>query len=219
MHGICRKFLELKELSSLPEIQEGGKLPFYLSGVSEVSRAIFAAALQQKEQRPLLVVCAEEAAAENYVRDLEALGEEPVLQLGSREFTFFRADAVSRQEEQKRLQALYRMQEGFTVTVATIEGLRQRCIPPETLRAAALTYRAGQEVKIEDLLDALLRIGYEQAEQVEGPGQFSHRGGILDVFPPQTLLRFGLNSGAMKSIHCPTLIFSRSGGPSPARPA
>lgn len=182
MHGICRKFLELKELSSLPEIQEGGKLPFYLSGVSEVSRAIFAAALQQKEQRPLLVVCAEEAAAENYVRDLEALGEEPVLQLGSREFTFFRADAVSRQEEQKRLQALYRMQEGFTVTVATIEGLRQRCIPPETLRAAALTYRAGQEVKIEDLLDALLRIGYEQAEQVEGPGQFSHRGGILDVF-------------------------------------
>lgn len=182
MHILCKKFFELKEISSLPEIMEKGQLPCYLSGMSEVHRAVFAAALQQQKKRPILVLCSEETVSEILARDIAAILDGPVLLLGSREFTFFRADAVSRQAEQHRLQTLYQMMEGFAVTVASIEGIRQRCIPPEILKDSALSYRVGQEVRVEDILDGLVRIGYEQAEQVEGPGQFSRRGGILDVF-------------------------------------
>ena len=51
--------------------------------------------------------------------------------------------------------------------------------------SAVVTIAAGEEAPLEDLAQRLTRAGYERCIQVEGTGQFSVRGGILDVFPPQ----------------------------------
>ena len=52
------------------------------------------------------------------------------------------------------------------------------------MERAAFTVRDGESCPPEDLEDALLRCGYLRCEQVEGPGQFARRGGILDFFSP-----------------------------------
>ena len=61
----------------------------------------------------------------------------------------------------------------------------QFTVPPETLDANSFTLKPGDTMPVEALTEKLLRAGFARASQVEGPGQFAVRGGILDIFPPQ----------------------------------
>ena len=68
--------------------------------------------------------------------------------------------------------------------VCTVSGLLLRAMPKEKLLQAAFEIRDGSSLPPEDAEDALLRCGYLRTAQVEGPGQFSRRGGSLDFFSP-----------------------------------
>ncbi len=69
----------------------------------------------------------------------------------------------------------------------SVSGLLQRTIPAQTLLKAAFVIEDGGSYAMEDVEDALLRCGYGRCTQVEGPGQFAIRGGILDFFSPADL--------------------------------
>lgn len=69
--------------------------------------------------------------------------------------------------------------------VASVQAAVQRTMPPEALKAAIVSLATGETAPLDELAQSLTRAGYERCVQVEGTGQFSIRGGILDVFPPQ----------------------------------
>ena len=185
MELLIKQILTNKEVAALPSLLESGGLPALISGLSAVHRANLAAALRLETGLPLAVLCPDDTAAENMARDLEAMLERPVVSLGMRDFTFYAAEAASRQAEQKRLAALYALKKGRAeILTVSVTGLLQRTLPPETLDQAAFTLEAGGSYQPEDVEDALLRCGYSRCEQVEGPGQFARRGGILDFFSP-----------------------------------
>ena len=183
MKTISLAILENKNLSPLPGAVEGGALPALVSGLGPVHRANLAAALRFRTERPLFVVAPDDTAAETMAADLRSLLSEPVTVIGSREFTFYGSESVSRQSEQKRLMALddlYGRRTG--AAVCTVAALLQRAMPPSAASRAGFTLRPGQTMAPEDVIDGLLRAGYRSADQVEGPGQFAHRGGILDIW-------------------------------------
>lgn len=181
---LLQTFFDNPEAAALPAPEESGRLPALVSGLSAVHRAHFIAALGARTGRPVAVICPDDAAAEALAGDLLAFtGEAPAV-LASREFTFFPADAVSRQGEQRRIAALRALLDRPAFVLVTAQGLLQRTMPPETLRRAAFSIKDGATLAPEDAEDALLRCGYVRAGQVEGPGQFSRRGGILDFFSP-----------------------------------
>ena len=185
MKLLVNQIFENKEAAALPGLLESGGLPALVSGLSAVHRANLAAGLRLKTGAPLFVLCPDDTTAENFANDLRSMLGEEVTCLGMRDFTFYSTEAASRQAEQKRLAALVTLAEGRSaVTVASIPGLLQRTIPPETLRRAAFEIDAGGSYPIEDVEAALLRCGYTRTEQVEGAGQFARRGGILDFFSP-----------------------------------
>jgi len=185
MKKLISLFFENKEAAALPLLPESGRLPALVSGLSAVHRAHLGAALRQALERPLFVICPDDTAAENMARDLRSLLGEEVAGIGLRDFVFYPAEAVSRQAEQRRVRAFFALRTGQAqVAVASVSGLLQRTIPPETLAQAAFELRDGGACAIEDAEDALLRCGYTRTEQVEGPGQFARRGGILDFFSP-----------------------------------
>ena len=175
-----------KESASLPELLEGGGLPALYSGLSDVHRAHLTAWAASVTDLPVWCVCPDDASAEHFARDLSALLGTPVPVLTGREFTFTAADAVSRQEEQKRLGVLYALtgEDAPRAVVCTASALLQRTIPPETLRDAAFTLTAGGACDLEEAEKRLLLCGFQRTDQVAGPGQFSRRGGILDFFTP-----------------------------------
>ena len=185
MNILLEQFFENREAAALPGLLESGGLPALVSGLSAVHRANLAAGLRGKTGRPIFVLCPDDTAAENMARDLEAMLGEEALCLGMRELSLFPAEAVSRQAEQKRISALYALAEGRApVAVASVSGLIQRSLPKERLLSAALRIEGAVTLPMEQAEAALLRCGYERTEQVEGPGQFSRRGGILDFFSP-----------------------------------
>ena len=93
--------------------------------------------------------------------------------------------AASRQWEHQRLEVLAQLHQGACpLLVATVEGLLQRTMPPAVFAAHCRQLTVGQVCQLEELSDFLARAGYTRCDQVEGVGQFSLRGGILDVFSP-----------------------------------
>ena len=185
MNTLFHQILNHKEAAALPPLLESGGLPALISGLSPVHRANLAAALRASLDRPLFVVCPDDTAAEAMARDLSSMLGEEVTTLLMRDFVFYPAEAVSRQSEQKRLAALYRLARGeAAVAVASVSGLMQRTLPPAALLGAALVVDDGGSLPPETLEEALHRCGYARCEQVEGPGQYARRGGILDFFSP-----------------------------------
>ena len=185
MNILFRQILNNKEASALPGLRESGGLPALISGLSAVHRANLAAALAEAPEEKLFVICPDDTAAENFAVDLRAMLGEEVPVLGMREFTFYPTEAASRQAEQSRIAVLYSLaKENARIHVASVPGLLQRTIPPEVLLRAAFEIRSDSTCLPEDLEDALVRCGYSRAEQVDGPGQFARRGGILDFFSP-----------------------------------
>ena len=161
-----------------------GKSPLALSGLAAVHRAHLAAALHKDTGRPLVVVCADEGEARRAAGDLAAFTGAEVPLLPARDFQFH-PGAASRQWEHQRLAVFAALDQGdCPVLAATVEGLMQRTLPPDRFRAVCRTLSVGQVCNLDDLTDFLVSAGYTRCDQVEGAGQFSLRGGILDVFSP-----------------------------------
>ena len=178
-------FFENREAAALPGLLESGGLPALVSGLSAVHRAHLSAALAAHAGRPLFVICPDDTAAENMARDLGAMLGEDCAVLEAREWSMYPTLAVSRQAEQKRIAALYALQSGAArIAVASVTGLLLRTLPPAALAQSAFVIDSDGSCDIDCAEQALLRGGYSRCDQVEGPGQFARRGGILDFFSP-----------------------------------
>ena len=174
-----------KNINLLPEYVEGGALPALIVGPGKTSRANIAAGLRLKTGRPLFIICSDETAAENFRRDIELFLNEQCEMLFSRDMNFYGAEGVSRDSEQKRIKTLFSLVNNRApVVICTVTGLLQRTMPPKTLSAASLTIEDGTNCPPEKVEEALISCGYNRCAQVEGAGQFSRRGGILDFFSP-----------------------------------
>ena len=183
VNALTLAILENKNIAPLPDLVEGGSLPALISGLAPIHRAHLAAAMGAKCDRPLCVVTADDASAEAMAADLASFLGREVVTVTGRDFTFYSSESVSRQTEQKRLRALDSLLgKDAPPVVATAAALLTRTIPPAALERAAFTLKKGQEIPPEELTDRLLRVGYRSADQVEGPGQFARRGGIMDLW-------------------------------------
>ena len=185
MKGLLQELLKMKELQELMTHLQNRQGPALVTGVSPVQRAQLAAASARQLQRPLLMLCADEAECRRMAADLQVLlGVTPVV-LPGREVQLRPIVAASRQWEYRRLAALYRMAQGSCpLVLASADAVVQRCIPPQILRDAAITLRIGERHDIAALVQQLTRAGYSRCDAVEGVGQFAVRGGILDIFSP-----------------------------------
>ena len=174
----------LPEFRQLDEAVAGGALPAAVTGLATVHKAHFIAALCRNRQRRALVLAGDESEAQRLCGDLEAMGLRPLF-YPYRDFALRDAEGASHEYERQRLQVLALMAaDAYDVAVACPDAALQYTIPPQELRRRTVTLRPGQQITMEAAEAALLACGYERAVQVDGSGQFSRRGGILDVFPP-----------------------------------
>lgn len=102
-----------------------------------------------------------------------------------RDMNFREVSGISREYEHQRLKVLTKLNLGeCDVVIGTIDALLQYTMPKEVLEKATLKIQVGQQIAVEKCVDALTLLGYERTDMVEGTGQFSVRGGILDFFVP-----------------------------------
>ena len=102
-----------------------------------------------------------------------------------RDMNFREVSGISREYEHQRLKVLTKLNLGeCDVVIGTIDALLQYTMPKNVLEKATLKIEVGQQIAVEKCVDALTLLGYERTDMVEGTGQFSVRGGILDFFVP-----------------------------------
>ena len=103
----------------------------------------------------------------------------------ARDYSFRDIESVSRFEENRRIEALSAVRRGeFESLVITADALSMPLMCPDEYKEIML--RSGDEIDFEGLPEKLISMGYEFFSAVEGHGQFSVRGGIVDIFPPDS---------------------------------
>lgn len=173
---------EQDEFLKLCEAVGAGRTPAHVVGVSESQKAHLAFGLAQKLERRLLVVCASDALAQKLCGDL-AFFDKNVVHIPAKELVFYNVDATDREIMHKKMLALSRL-ETCSAAVMSIESLLQFVMPKNILSQELKTLRVGENLEMEPFLEYLVRAGYTRVDMVEGVGQFSVRGGIVDVYSP-----------------------------------
>ncbi len=187
MPKICDALYDMPEFLSLSEKINLSRAPYsVISGVQPVHKAHIIASLVRSSGKKSVVLCPDENSCARLCADLNSfLNSDRAAVLSSRDFVFRNVEAVSREWEQKRITSLYGfMTDRFDILAASPEALMERTLPPHVLSAAVFKVERSRRYSLDDLTKRLVQAGYRRSFSVEGPGQFSVRGGILDFFSP-----------------------------------
>ena len=154
-------------------------------GVTGVQKSALLAAAYQSAPKPTVIVTGNHESVEQLRADFATLLPNTlVLELPALDIITFTAVAKGVELAARRMDILGRLIRGENIIVlATPEAAMQRVLPREHFENNRITISNGSEMIREDLLESLVRFGYERVDQVEGLGQFSARGGIVDIFP------------------------------------
>ena len=179
----------LKESPSILNIEsalKAGSYPISLSGVADIHKAHIISTISQSHGKKHLVICRNEVSGRQFVRDINSfLAEQKAVFFPERDLSFDISQTSSREYEQERLSALCRLQSGEAgVLVAPISAVMQFTVLKSELENSCFTIKSGDTVSLDDLSSRLISGGYTRRSQIDGIGQFSRRGGIIDIFCP-----------------------------------
>lgn len=173
-------------------------------GVASSARPFMVAARFAYRPQPTLVVVAGEDAALSFARNVAAyLGEDRVLRFPERtDYPFevkpqnAKKAAESAKLAARRMEAAYALHEGKDVVVVASARALLRMLPPaDSDVCVPLVFQTGVEVadmpgaskrgvdSFEDIARSLEECGYANTGEIDGPGTFAVRGGVIDVFP------------------------------------
>ncbi len=185
------------------------------SGMAGAQKAHAACALAARTGRPLLFLCDSERSATQTMEDLSALLGGGVSLLPAREITFYQDVAASREVAYRRIEAMRKVLSGDArAIVAPADALLHRMMPREAFNRNTISLRVGDVTPIDQLIERLLAAGYTREYMVEGKGQFSVRGGIIDVYPADALsaVRIEFFDDELDSIRAVDVMSQRSQG-------
>ena len=160
--------------------------PICATGLSDIHKSIIIYSLCREMNVRAFCAVSDEQKAQTMCNDLCSMGLRAYF-YPARDFIFREISGKSRDFEHQRLNVLYKMLGGdYDVIIACADAACQYTIPPEHLSGAVLELSVGAEVSTERCLRALTLLGYQRFDQVDGKGQFSLRGDILDFFMPDS---------------------------------
>ncbi len=181
MKAFLEPFQQLGIYEELEKRLKKNRGVLLLSGCVDSQKVHAASSLWQGFPRRVILTYSEQKAREIY-EDCRYFDREAVL-YQAKDFLFFHADIQGNLLVQQRVRALQALLTKKEVTViTTFDGLMDRLRPLERVKEEILTIGQDSIVEIEALAKKLVRLGYERTGQVEAPGQFAVRGGIVDIF-------------------------------------
>ncbi len=171
-------------VASLSDALAGGR-SVVASGAVGSSTVFVASAVARQTGRPVVLVVAHLDDAEYAVEELDLLGSD-CIRLPALEVLPGESDAAADllAERVAAVRAVLALGAGDApVIVAPIHALMQSVPRPSQVERLSLRFAPGDRLKQEDLIDWLAAGGYDRRDAIEDPGEFTVRGGIVDVFP------------------------------------
>jgi transcription-repair coupling factor (superfamily II helicase) len=197
LRGVLRRVTEGEEFRRLAAAVAGGARVVSVAGLtSGAARALALAALRRETGRRFAVVLQTNRDMEAWERDLcfwsaalrsgdEERGGEDVFTLPASESDPYAGASPHAETLERRALALWHLAQGRGgFTLLSARALVRRTVSPARLLQAGARLRRDEDFAPEDLLELLLASGYVREDPVGAVGEFSMRGGILDVWSP-----------------------------------
>ncbi|MFN3728450.1 MAG: transcription-repair coupling factor [Fimbriimonadaceae bacterium] len=158
-----------------------------VGGLASEARALFVAASFLSEPRTILVVTPHHDRMLQWQAKLVLAGvpESQIAVLPSGISALFEdaaSEHIALSDRIGALRTLHHKAELPSIVIATPQAALERTLPSEILEDSFMDLTVGQEIAVESLIERLGTLGYEYAEPVRVPGQFSRRGGIVDLY-------------------------------------
>ena len=158
------------------------KFPLAGVGISDIHKANILLTLCKDFNKKAVLVTASEAEAIKMNEDLQNMGANSCV-FNLRDLCFRDMEIVSKEYQHKRIETLARLiRNDFDVLVVPVEASLFYIMPKKELSLRIFDIKIGDLVCMDKICKMLHEIGYEKYDRVDGVGQFSVRGGILDIF-------------------------------------
>ena len=182
MKGLTAPMLELESFQQILNCISKKQTPVFATGVIDAAKNHLTYCLKEYTERPVFILTYSELRAKEIMEDM-AFFEKDCVYYPAKDILFYSADVHSMEMNRQRFLALERLLKGERpVIVASMEALLDKYPKKEVFQSFLLQLKVGDIVEISDLTRKLVVMGYERAELVESPGQFTLRGGILDIW-------------------------------------
>lgn len=179
-------FEPLKELKVYNDLLSAleNKACQYAYGADDSQRVHILSSLARDTKRPFIVVCPNDTAGAHIVDDFNALTGGGAQMLPAREVSFLHAAASSKELSLRRLEAIGKFVSGeVKLLVVPADALMHRLMQKTRFMANVINVSEGECMEPMELIEKLVRAGYERVDIVDAKGQCALRGGILDVYP------------------------------------
>ncbi|MGV8905150.1 MAG: transcription-repair coupling factor [Acetobacterium sp.] len=176
-----------------------------LSNMNNSLKEVLTGLIYQKQEKQIIYITATDYLAQKKAAALKKLLHEEVLYFPMESIHDYFADVHSQEISQQRLGVLEAILSGKKRVVVTgVEALLKKCMPLKKFQGLTFTLAREDAWDPLVLVDRLFAIGYNGVYQVESRGQYAHRGGILDVFPPtgSQAYRIEFFGDTIESIRC-----------------
>jgi transcription-repair coupling factor (superfamily II helicase) len=165
-----------------------------VSGLTGTARALYIPLMARAAKQPVVVVVADNRAAEALEPMIKAgceltgaVDPSRVVWLPAHDVLPFENLSPHPDVQEQRATALWKLATGAVeILIAPVEAAALKLFDREYYAGLAVTLKRGEEVDLEVLTGHLGSVGYTQMDLVEMPGQFTRRGGILDVYSPES---------------------------------
>ncbi|ADF37018.1 transcription-repair coupling factor [Priestia megaterium] len=185
MRGIRQQFEENKEIGAVVSSLEEGLKEQLVTGISGSARSVLMALLNEDKKYPLLVVTHNLYQAQKVYEDLlHLLPEKDVFLYPVNDLVATEVGIASPELKAQRIEVLnYWSQHTGGVVVTPLAGIRKLLPPKARWEQTQLPFQMGIDIDVDHYLKRLVELGYERASMVSAPGEFSVRGGIIDIYP------------------------------------
>src|SRR5713226_5323991 len=164
------------------------------TGLSSAAKALIVVLLRRTVERPFVLVVADNRAAEDLLPVLRAFCEltggadpESVVSLPARDVLPFQNLSPHPEIQEERATALWKIATGrAAIVISPVTATTILLRAPDYYADLARVLRRGETFDLEKLLEHLNTVGYSATDVVEMPGQYAARGGILDVYSPES---------------------------------
>ncbi len=161
-----------------------------VSGLRGAAPSWLAAAVARRG--PCCLIVPDEHQVAVFEQDLSLFTRETLFSYPGHEVPPYTPLSPDQRIAATRLSSLYRLKTaGRGILIASVEALLRRVMPAHALTASAEYLLAGESCDRDELLQRLHKLGYEQVSLAQTVGDYSVRGGIIDIYPPPFPLEGG----------------------------
>jgi transcription-repair coupling factor (superfamily II helicase) len=184
LKGLMQPLKEHAEFKNVISNMGKNLFPVGVYGLSESAKSYFINGIYEETDKSIFVITHSDIEARNFYEDL-SLYLPNVYYLPTKEVVFYNIYAISGDLRWERLKVIREIvNRGKKIIVTSADALVSCYTPMELFKDYTYNIAIGDILNLQDSAYKLVQCGYERVDLVDGKGQFSIRGGIMDIYPP-----------------------------------